>query len=97
MGMKKIGQLLLFMAFIFLAACGSNQGNTVSEAGEKGPDHVIRFVHEEQIDSVQQSYVEEFKKIIEEKSDGNVHVEIYPVGQLGECNDTGRAIANRGR
>lgn len=62
MGMKKIGQLLLFMAFIFLAACGSNQGNTVSEAGEKGPDHVIRFVHEEQIDSVQQSYVEEFKK-----------------------------------
>ncbi|TSJ67282.1 DctP family TRAP transporter solute-binding subunit [Allobacillus sp. SKP2-8] len=85
MGMKKLSLLSILMAFVLLTACGGNQGNTVSEAGEKGPDHVIRFVHEEQIDSVQQSYVEEFKKIIEEKSDGNVHVEIYPVGQLGDA------------
>ncbi|GHB03690.1 TRAP transporter substrate-binding protein [Modicisalibacter luteus] len=42
-----------------------------------------RFALEEVDGSVQDAYAEEFKKRIEEKSNGDITVEIYPYGTLG--------------
>ncbi|QTM99242.1 DctP family TRAP transporter solute-binding subunit [Sediminibacillus dalangtanensis] len=75
--------LMLFSMLLLLTACGS--GGTETTRGEDAPEYVFRFAHEESPDSVQNTYVEEFKKIIEEKSDGNIKIEIYPVGQLGNA------------
>ncbi|SDL79839.1 DctP family TRAP transporter solute-binding subunit [Sediminibacillus halophilus] len=80
--MKK-SVLILFSMLLLLTACGS--GGTETTRGKNTPEYVFRFAHEESPDSVQNTYAEEFKKIIEEKSDGNIKIEIYPVGQLGNA------------
>lgn len=50
-------------------------------------DDVWRFAIEEIDGSVQDAYAREFKKRIEERSDGAVRVEIYPYGSLGTSDD----------
>ncbi|WP_053219847.1 DctP family TRAP transporter solute-binding subunit [Virgibacillus senegalensis] len=81
--MKRITIIMSFVILCLLSACGS--GGTETTRGEGAPEYVFRFAHEESPDSVQNTYVEEFKKIIEEKSNGNIKIEIYPVGQLGNA------------
>ena len=46
-----------------------------------------KFAREEVDGSVQDAYAEEFKKRIEEKSNGEVTVQIYPYGTLGTSQD----------
>ena len=46
-----------------------------------------KFALEEVDGSVQDAYAEEFKKRIEERSDGEVTVQIYPYGTLGTSGD----------
>ncbi|UOQ44168.1 DctP family TRAP transporter solute-binding subunit [Halobacillus salinarum] len=76
--------LLVFLSTaMLLAGCGS--GGSETTRGEDSPKYVFRFVHEESPSSVQNSYVEEFKKKLEEKSNGEIAVDIYPVGQLGNA------------
>lgn len=77
---KYMAGLLLFF---ILSACGT--GGAQTSTGEDSPEHVFRFVHEESADSVQQDYAAEFKRIIEEKSDNEIGIEIYQVGQLGDA------------
>ena len=48
---------------------------------------IWRFAIEEISGSVQDAYAQAFKKRIEEKSGGEVTVEIYPYGSLGTSND----------
>lgn len=79
--MKKFFALIAFL--LLLSACGS--GGAQTTRGEDAPDYVFRFVHEESADSVQQDYVAEFKRIIEEKSNNRIAIEIYQVGQLGNA------------
>ncbi|SDJ76021.1 DctP family TRAP transporter solute-binding subunit [Sediminibacillus albus] len=82
--MKKIIIVMtITLMTIVLASCGS--GGTETSRGENSPEYVFRFAHEESPDSVQNTYAEEFKKIIEKKSEGNIKIEIYPVGQLGNA------------
>lgn len=71
---KKI--LLLFLIIFSLLGCNKNNNNGVK---------IWRFAHEEVNGSVQDVYVKEFKKIIEEKSNGKIQIEIYPVGQIGDA------------
>lgn len=44
---------------------------------------VWRFAIEESTGSVQDQYAQQFKRLIEEKSEGAIRVEVYPVGSLG--------------
>ncbi len=81
--MRKLALLMSISILLLLTACGS--GGAETTRGKDAPEYVFRFAHEESPDSVQNTYVEEFKKIIEEKSDGNIKIEIYPVGQLGNA------------
>lgn len=53
-----------------------------------------KFAHEESDGDVQDIYAEEFKRLIEEKTDGDVTVTIYTYGQLGNENDITELTAN---
>lgn len=71
-----------------LAACSNGGGDEESAAANGGgngqPDPVTwRFALEEVQGSVQDAYAREFKRRIEERSDGAVRIEIYPYGALG--------------
>jgi TRAP-type transport system periplasmic protein len=46
-----------------------------------------RFAHEENPDDVQDLYAREFKRLVEERTDGEVTVTIYTYGQLGTEDD----------
>ncbi|NIZ01625.1 TRAP transporter substrate-binding protein [Thalassospira lucentensis] len=46
-----------------------------------------KFAHEESPGDVQDLYAQEFKRLVEEKTDGDVNVTIYTYGQLGTEND----------
>lgn len=65
--------LLVFM--LLLSACGSDnasESKTIKVANFYGADHRVNVVLEEK-----------FKKLVEEKSNGSLKVELYPNNQLG--------------
>ncbi|KIL45244.1 DctP family TRAP transporter solute-binding subunit [Jeotgalibacillus soli] len=89
--MKKNGFILL--AFILLsgilAACSDGNSSNTEASGDSGgsgssAEKVIKLgsVNNEQ-HTLFKGY-EKFKEIVEEKTDGNITVEIYPNGQLGD-------------
>lgn len=53
-----------------------------------------KFAHEESDGDVQDLYAEEFKRLVEERTDGDVSVTIYTYGQLGNENDITELTAN---
>jgi len=85
--MKRKLSILMVIVLIGVFALGCSSGNNSdngksAEKAEK--EQVWRFVHEEISGSVQDAYAQKFKELIEKKSGGNVKVEVYPVGQLGD-------------
>ncbi|SDH63090.1 tripartite ATP-independent transporter solute receptor, DctP family [Alteribacillus persepolensis] len=72
---------------LVLAACGGGgdnggEGDSAGEGGE-GETYNWRFVTEENDGQVQYEYAEEFAKRLEEKSDGQITMDVYEFGQLG--------------
>jgi TRAP-type C4-dicarboxylate transport system substrate-binding protein len=53
-----------------------------------------KFALEEIEGSVQHGWAQEFKKRIEEKSDGEVNIDIYPYGTLGSSGDISEQTIN---
>lgn len=79
-------------AALILAACGGEekqeQATTAAdEQPETSQAEVWRFGLEEIDGSVQYEYASRFADIINEKTDGQVEVKIYPYGQLGGVTD----------
>ena len=52
--------------------------------------------HEEVVDSIQDHYAMKFKELIEERSEGRITVEVYPVGQLGDGTNQVELLQNGG-
>ena len=76
------GKKTLIMALLVSAVLFSGCGAT---SNSNGNEPVIwRFSHEESVGSVQDMFANKFKEIIEEKSDGNIKVNVYSLGQLGD-------------
>src|SRR5699024_176851 len=86
--------MLMFLMSLVLVACGggndtsgnanANDGDANANAGGGDGESVnLRFAHEEGQGDVQDLYANKFKEIIEEKSDGDITVDIYTAGQLG--------------
>ncbi|WP_165855570.1 TRAP transporter substrate-binding protein DctP [Marinobacter sp. JSM 1782161] len=91
-----LGSLTILMAFALVGCSESgddsaNQdantqqesSSSSSESAAKSEPVTWRFALEEIEGSVQDAYAQEFKKEIEEATDGGVKVEIYPYGSLG--------------
>lgn len=70
--LKRIFSAAVAAACIICLAGCSNSG----EAGKKDPI-IIRMTHTQQPDSISDKTAKEFQQMVEEKSDGRIHVEIY--------------------
>lgn len=92
--------MLMFVLSIALIACGGdsddagNGADTDAEtdsgnddAAASGEQINLKFAHEEGQGDVQDLYANKFKELIEEKSDGNITVDVYTAGQLGSNMD----------
>ncbi len=107
---KKLAQLACsVLAAALLAACG---GNTASSAGASAPaasaagaaaapaqageTYTWRMAHEEYNGSMQDVYCQEFAQKLNEKSDGRITLDIYPVGQIGDATQQCELLQNGG-
>ena len=62
----------------------NNDGNASADSGDPVE---IRFAHEEGSGDVQDLYVNKFKEILEEETDGRISVDVYTAGTLGGNDD----------
>ncbi|WP_283152604.1 TRAP transporter substrate-binding protein [Guptibacillus hwajinpoensis] len=78
---------LLAILVLLLAACGSNESSSsvdANDANEENYDPItITFSHNQPVDSPEHKGAEKFKELVEEKTDGQVTVELFPSLQLG--------------
>lgn len=98
---KKMSLLLLVMGLILalaLTGCSSSNNNQSSDTSdsssgskdsktEEKEEIVIKFSHNQPVDSPEHVGAEKFKEVVEEESDGSVKVEIYPASQLGSLRE----------
>ena len=90
---KKLLAIMAMAFILILAACGGGNSNESEEsssesANENSGEKIhIRFSHNQSTDSPEHTGAEKFKEVIEEKSNGQVEVEIFPAGQLGSLRE----------
>lgn len=77
---------LLFFTFIALAFLG--QASTVYCKAK----YVIKFAHLIQVASPQHKGALYFKKLVEERSNGRVEVQVYPAAQLGRMRESTEGV-----
>jgi len=82
--------------FVLLAACSGNSGSgDAADSNDTTAKTEWRFALEEIEGSVQDTYAQEFKRRIEERSDDAIEIKIYPYGQIGTSSQL-TEIAQRG-
>lgn len=75
---------LLMIVALGLVGCQPAEEPTVEEEPVAEPEPVTwRFALEEVEGSVQDAYAQEFKRRVEERSDGEIEIEIYPYSTIG--------------
>lgn len=83
--MKKV--LSLIMALLLtVAVTGCGSGGEVpaeDQQSESSETYTIQLAHGMMEDTPQHKGAEEFKRLVEEKTDGRVEVSLFPAGQLG--------------
>lgn len=92
----KLKRLLILIGLIIVAsivvACGNsekennsstNNEEAAAKDANKDAEHVIKLAHVTREDTAYANGVEKFAELVEEKTDGEVAVEVYPNGQLG--------------
>ena len=94
---KSILFLLLFLLTCVLGACGNNNPSLAAPLGDGGYTAenplVIKFSHVTSIESVKGVATEEFARLVKEKTEGKVKVEVFPSSQLYGDNDELDALA----
>ncbi|QCF26683.1 TRAP transporter substrate-binding protein DctP [Hydrocarboniclastica marina] len=93
---------LMLLLALFLTGCSdSSEQSQTSTSGadadaetEEQETTTWRFALEEVEGSVQDAYAQEFKKRIEEQSEGAISVEIYPYGALGTSSQLTELVQN---
>jgi len=84
---------LMAVLVLALAACGGDKKENASAPAEgdggytKEKPLVIKFSHVTSIDSVKGKAADAFAKLVDEKTEGKVKVEVYPSSQLYGDND----------
>jgi C4-dicarboxylate-binding protein DctP len=91
---RRITILLLVMGLILalaLTGCSSSGANTSdSSSGSNDSEKeeiVIKFSHNQPVDSPEHVGAEKFKEVAEKESNGRVKVEIFPASQLGSLRE----------
>lgn len=77
--------LMLILVLVLTTACSNDSAKDSGGAASDSEDKVytLRYAHDHMPESPFQESAEEFKDIVEEKSDGRIKVEIYPAEQVG--------------
>ncbi len=88
---KIVFSCVMFLLTLFLAACSGAENVQVNE-NESDKSYVMRVGHTLGTDSPRHQVLEEFKKRIEEKTEGHIKVELYPSNQLGDNNQLLQAV-----
>lgn len=89
--------LSLVLSLALLVGCGSGTPASKGSSEPSGEQtYNWRFAHEENNGSIQDVYVKEFVRILEEKSDGRINIDIYPVGQIGDATQQCELLQNGG-
>ena len=92
---KKLGTLILALSFMLTAAgCGSTQStsdNSANAAQGSNPDNknaiVIKLGHGTSNTSLYHTGSVKFKELVEAKTNGQIKVEVYTDGTIGQDND----------
>lgn len=93
---KTIASILaLLLLSTLLVGCGGGPSTTNNNNSEQETYH-WRFAHEENNGSIQDVYVKEFVKRLEEKSNGRIKIDVYPVGQIGDATQQAELLQNGG-
>ncbi|MBK5252922.1 MAG: DctP family TRAP transporter solute-binding subunit [Peptostreptococcaceae bacterium] len=85
-----LGMCLLVMALVF-TGCGNNE----SENAE-GEVETWKIAHSETTDTMYDLYANHFADLVEEKSEGRIQVDVYPVGTLGDTGSQVEMLMNGG-
>lgn len=67
---------------LILSSCGAKKESKATSEGE-AQQFVMKIAHAQPEGNPRTVSVEAFKKIVEEKTNGGIKIEIYPAGQLG--------------
>ncbi|UOQ84490.1 TRAP transporter substrate-binding protein [Gracilibacillus salinarum] len=83
--------LLISICLLFvLAACGGNDAESEGTSGDAEGSYdpiTITFSHNQPVDSPEDVGAQKFKELVEEKTDGQVTVEVFPASQLGSLRE----------
>lgn len=83
--MKKsiLAIVLIIVMILPLAACGNKDASSENSGTQKDEIYELKFAHVVRPTTPKGAAAEEFKKIIEERSEGRIKVTIYPDSQMG--------------
>ncbi|SKC89349.1 TRAP transporter substrate-binding protein [Maledivibacter halophilus] len=83
--MKKsiLAIVLMIVMILPLAACGNKDASSENSGTQKDEIYELKFAHVVRPTTPKGAAAEEFKKIIEERSEGRIKVTIYPDSQMG--------------
>ncbi|GAB7054539.1 TRAP transporter substrate-binding protein [Paenibacillus naphthalenovorans] len=88
--MKRLGfkmAIVSLVASLTLAGCGSQGGASTAGSANEKPKVEIKASHNDPESSPRHKGMQEFAKIVNEKSQGRIKVTIYPNGQLSNGNN----------
>lgn len=108
--MKRIIIIVLALTLIMTLSvgCGGEQTTDTGTNADNGTTPVEsestngeetyhwRFAHEENDGSIQDVYVKKFAEVLNEKSNGRITMDIYPVGQIGDATQQAELLQNGG-
>ncbi|MBZ2174159.1 DctP family TRAP transporter solute-binding subunit [Schnuerera sp. xch1] len=94
--MKRIILSVVSLMLIITLLAGCSEEETVTSDGNEEVIYHWRFAHEENNGSIQDVYVKKFVETLEEKSNGKIKVDIYPVGQIGDATQQAELLQNGG-
>lgn len=102
--MKKKALSIITVAILAasaLSGCGgsastSSQAGNSSQASASQETYTWRMAHEEYDGDMQDVYCKEFAQKLNEKSNGRINLEIYPVGQIGDALQQCELLQNGG-
>ncbi|RBP96072.1 C4-dicarboxylate-binding protein DctP [Cytobacillus firmus] len=75
--------ICILMLAMFTAGCGNSAATEGSGKAEEKEEYVIKFAHVVSASTAKGKAAEKFKELLEERTDGQIKVEVFPDSQLG--------------